>query len=82
MSNEILVALISGGLALIGVIVTAIINKKSTDTKIQVALAVTDTKLENLTAEVRKHNNFAERLPVVEEDIKHIFHEIDEMKGK
>ena len=41
-------------------------------TELEVARAVTDTKLEELTREVREHNNFAKRMPVVENDIKHI----------
>lgn len=37
-------------------------------------------RIEQLEKKVEKHNNFAERLPVVEKDIKHIYHEIDELK--
>ena len=54
--NEIIVALITGGITLLGVLVS---NGK--------AQAVTDTKLEELTREVREHNNFARRVPVLEE---------------
>lgn len=61
MSESIIVALITGALTLIGVLIS---NGKSQ--------AITDTKLEELTREVREHNNFARRLPVVEEQIKHI----------
>lgn len=79
--TEILVAIITGGLALLGVI----ISNKSTANKIQqqiiVNQAVTDTKIEELTREVREHNNFAKRMPVVENDIKHINDEIGELKG-
>jgi hypothetical protein len=70
--TEIIVAIITGGLALIGVI----LSNKSTENKIQqqiiVNQAVTDTKIEELTREVREHNNFAKRMPVVENEIKHI----------
>ena len=45
------------------------------------AQAVTDTKLEDLTREVREHNNFAKRMPVVEEQIKVINHRIDDLEG-
>ena len=69
---EIIVSLITGGLALIGVI----ISNRSTANKIQqqiiVNQAVTDTKIEELTREVREHNNFARRMPVVENEIQHI----------
>ena len=78
--NEIVVALISGGLALLG----TIISNKSTENKIQqqiiVNQAVTDTKIEELTREVREHNNFAKRMPVVENEILHIEDEIGELK--
>ena len=78
--NEIVVALISGGLALLG----TIISNKSTENKIQqqiiVNQAVTDTKNEELTREVREHNNFAKRMPVVENEILHIEDEIGELK--
>lgn len=69
MSESIIVALISGGLTLIGVLVA---NSKTQ--------AVTDTKLEELTREVREHNNFAKRMPVVEEQIKVINHRINDLE--
>lgn len=78
--ESIIVALISGGLALIGTIFSC----KSTESKIQrqilVNQAVTDTKLEELTREVREHNNFAQRMPVVESEIKHINSDIHTLK--
>ena len=61
--NEIIVALITGGVTLVGVLIS---NQKSQ--------AVTETKLEELTREVREHNNFARRVPVMEEQIKVINH--------
>ena len=81
MSEAIITAIITGLLALLGVIYAnrqtlAQIDKKSelSDTKLDAKLerhqAVTDTKLEELTREVRKHNDFAERIPVLEEKIK------------
>ena len=79
--TEIIVAIITGGLALIGVIV----SNKSTESKIQqqiiVNQAVTDTKIEELTREVREHNNFAKRMPVVENEIKHINAEVKKLSG-
>ena len=57
--EAIIVAIITGGITLIGVMIA---NSKSQ--------AVTETKLEELTREVRAHNNFAQRMPVVEEKIK------------
>lgn len=67
--NEIIVALITGGITLVGVLVS---NQKSQ--------AVTDTKLEELTREVREHNNFARRVPVLEEQMKVANHRIDDLE--
>ena len=69
--SEIIVALITGGITLVGVLVS---NGK--------AQAVTDTKLEELTREVREHNNFARRMPVVEEQIKVMNHRITDLEKK
>lgn len=73
---SIIVALISGGLALIGVIITNKTSEKNIKTTMQtefkVAQAVTDTKIEELTREVREHNNFARRVPVLEEKIENL----------
>lgn len=71
MSEAIIVALISGGVTLLGVLLT---NLKTQ--------AVTDTKLEELTREVREHNNFARRMPVVEEQIKVVNHRIEDLEKK
>lgn len=67
--NEIIVALITGGVTLAGVLLS---NQK--------AQAVTETKIEELTREVREHNNFARRVPVVEEQIKVINHRIEDLE--
>ena len=78
--NEIIVALITGGLSLLGVVITNLAASKKTDVRIQTAQAVTDTKLEELTREVRLHNGFAQRMPVVEEQIKGIKHRLDNLE--
>ena len=67
--NEIIVALITGGITLVGVLIS---NQK--------AQAVTDTKLEELTREVREHNGFAQKIPVMQEQIKVINHRIDDLE--
>lgn len=67
--TEIIVALITGAITLVGVLIS---NSRSQ--------AVTDTKLEELTREVREHNNFAKRMPVVEEKIKVINHRIADLE--
>ena len=69
MTESIIVALISGGLTLLGVIIS---NNKHQ--------AVADTKIEELTREVREHNNFARRVPVVEEQIKVINHRLADLE--
>ena len=67
--NEIIVALITGGVTLVGVLIS---NQK--------AQAVTDTKLEELTREVREHNHFARRVPVLEEQMKVANHRIQDLE--
>lgn len=74
---EIIVAVITGVLTLLGVIITNTQSNKKVEQKIQTAQAVTDCKLEELTREVREHNNFARRMPVVEERIKNIKDKIE-----
>lgn len=70
MSEAIVTALITGGITLLGVLIA---NSKSQ--------AVMETKVDELTREVREHNNFARRMPVVEEQIKVINHRIDDLEG-
>lgn len=82
MSEAIIVALITGGLSLVGVVVTCLVTAKKNDTSIKVAQAVTDTKIEELTREVRLHNGFAEKIPVIQEQIRGINHRIDDLEYK
>ena len=69
MTETIVCALITGGLTLMGVLIA---NGKQQ--------AVTDTKLDELTREVREHNSFAQRVPVIEEQIKVINHRIQDLE--
>lgn len=78
--ESIIVALITGGLSLIGVIITTRNNSKRMEQQLQTAQAVTDTKIDELTREVRDHNNFARRMPVLEERIKVANHRIDDLE--
>ena len=83
MSDPVLVALITGGLSLFGTVLTIIITARKTDNNFLIAQAVTDTKIEELTREVREHNNFARRVPVLEEQIKVANHRIEDLeKGR
>ena len=70
MLETIITAVVTGAVTLVGILIA---NGK--------AQAVTDTKLEELTREVREHNYFAKRMPVVEEKIKVINHRIDDLEG-
>jgi hypothetical protein len=79
--TEIIVALITGGLALIGVVVTNNRSEMKIQHQLETAQAVTDTKLDELTREVREHNGFARRMPVVEEQIKVINNRIKDLEG-
>ena len=78
--ENILTALITGGLALVGVIYS---NNRANDKmqhQLEKSQAVTDTKLDELTREVREHNGFARRMPVVEEQIKVINHRLEDLE--
>ena len=81
MNEAIVAALITGGLSLVGVIVTSLVTARKNENAIRVSQAVTDTKIQELTREVREHNNFAKRMPVVEEQIKVINHRIDDLEA-
>lgn len=80
MSEAIIVAIITGGVSLIGVIVSNNRTAQSMDAKLDKQQAVTETKLEELTREVRAHNNFAQRVPVLEEQIKVVNHRIADLE--
>lgn len=82
MSEAIIVALITGGSALIGVVISNLATSRNLTSKIEILQAITDTKVDALTFEVREHNNFAKRLPVVEEQIKVLGREVKELKGR
>lgn len=69
MTETIICALITGGLTLMGVLIA---NGKQQ--------AITDTKLDELTREVREHNSFAQRVPVIEEQIKVINHRLQDLE--
>ena len=80
MSEAIIVALVSGGLSLVGVVITNLAAARKTNASIQTAQAVTDTTIDDLTREVREHNGFARRMPVVEEQIKVINHRLTDLE--
>ena len=79
--EAIIVALITGGLSLLGVIFTNLSGNRKVENALKTSQAVTDTKIEELTREVREHNGFARRMPVVEEQIKVINHRIQDLES-
>ena len=81
MSEAIILALITGGLSLAGVVVTCLVTARKSEKNAAIVQAVTETKIDELTREVRAHNNFARRMPVVEEQIKVINHRISDLEG-
>lgn len=72
--------LITGVLALVGVVITSHSTAKKMQANLEKNQAVTETKIEELTREVREHNGFARRMPVVEEQIKVINHRIKDLE--
>lgn len=73
-------ALITGGLSLTGVVITCLATAKKNENALKISQAVTDTKIDELTREVREHNGFARRMPVVEEQIKVINHRLTDLE--
>lgn len=82
MDTAIIVSIISGIFTLAGTIISVVVGFSKASQKAAIQQAVTDTKLDELTREVRKHNNFAERMPVLEEQIKVANHRIADLEAK
>lgn len=80
--ENIIGSIITGGLALIGVVLTVTNGNKKMENQLDKQQAITDTKLEELTREVREHNNFAKRVPVLEEQMKVANHRIEDLEKK
>ena len=82
MSDGIIVAIISGVFTLIGTIVTVIVGMSKANKNIEIVQAVTNTKLDALTDEVKRHNNFAQRMPVVEANIEALARRVDNIETR
>lgn len=82
MTEAIIVAIIAAGASLLGTIFTVLASARKTEKNMEVAQAVTDTKIVELTREVRAHNDFASRIPVIEEQIKVANHRIDDLEKR
>ena len=80
MNEGIWASLITGGLSLVGVIITGMATARKNENAVRISQAVTDTKIDELTREVREHNGFARRMPVVEEQIKVINHRLTDLE--
>lgn len=80
MTEAIMIAIITAGLSLFGIIYSSNKSANKVDAKLDKQQAVIETKMDELTREVREHNNFAKRIPVVEEQIKVINHRIDDLE--
>ena len=80
MTESVLAALITGALSLAGVIFSNMTNARHMEHKLETSQAVTDTKLEELTREVREHNHFAQRVPVLEEQMRVANHRIQDLE--
>lgn len=78
--ESILSSIITGVLALAGTVITVLVTNSKSQRKFDVSLAVMQTKVDELTREVREHNNFAKRMPVVENQIKVANHRIDDLE--
>lgn len=78
--TTIITAIITGGLSLLGVVLSNVLSNRKIENQLDKQQAVMDTKIEELTREVREHNNFAKRMPVVEEQIKVINHRLEDLE--
>ena len=82
MNESVIVALVTAGAAILSNVILSNKNSREIDYKLETHQAVTDTKLEELTREVREHNNFARRMPVLEEKIAAANHRIDDLENE
>lgn len=80
MNPSILSALITGGLALAGVIITNMFSNKAIEHKLELNQAVMDTKLDALAQEVREHNSNVQQIPVMAKQLEVLEHRVDKME--
>ena len=80
MSDGAIIAIISGAFTLIGTIITVAVSSRKQTTDINSKIAVIEEKISHLKASVDKHNNFAQRIPVIEERLKVVDHRIDDLE--
>lgn len=82
MADIVIVALITGGCSVVGVILTNIASNRNIEQQLEKAQAVTDVKLDQLTQEVRKHNSFGDRITTVENKVKEVADRVDRMDAR
>lgn len=70
--ESVIVAVVSGVFSVIAVVITCVSSNKRIEKQLEINQAIQNTKIEELTREVRMHNDFARRIPVIEEKIRHI----------
>lgn len=80
MSEGVIVAVITGLLTLVGTIITVVIGNNKSMAAMEKNQAVTDTKLDALTEEVKQHNNFAQRIPVIENQIQNLDNRVSKLE--
>jgi TolA-binding protein len=80
MTEAVLVACITGGLSLVGVVVTSLATSKKQEKAAAVAQAVMDTKIDALTREVREHNNFAQKMPAMQQEIRDLERRVNNLE--
>lgn len=82
MSESVLVAIITGCISLVGIFLSYKSTNNNIQNQLKVHQAVTDTKIDELCREVREHNGFAKRLPVVENDVQTLYRKIDKLENR
>ena len=80
MGESIIVAVITGGLSLVGVVLTSMVTARKQEQAQAVAQAVTDTKIDNLTQEVRQHNGFAQKIPLLQSKCEILEHRVTDLE--
>lgn len=80
MSEGIIGAIITGAFTLVGIFVSNRKSQREIEHKLETQQAVTDTKIDELTREVREHNNFARRMPVVEEQVERLTKDVSTLR--
>ena len=81
MTTEVIVAIISSIASVVAVVITSISSNAKVQKQIEISQAVMQEKIANLADEVRTHNEFARRMPVIEEQIKHLSNRVSDLES-